>query len=364
MAHGSAISFHHPPRCINACGFCLSLSLHRIPPSHPSTAPLPTPWISPEGAADPPYPRPGTAVPAMDALDPPPPPPPPLPITTPHTSTAPPPLSPAPVVGPRPAAVRSGSETPTAAMRSGSETPTASPSPSASPSPFAPGTPTAAIPSGFGREEAVPGSAEPDAWRGGARGDATRRNDDVERGQAPAIAGRNGNGALADADARKKAEDAEVKRKAEEAEAKARRKKEDEERDAELAAYYQEQWATEDEGAAGAAAAAAETAPLSNGVPMLNRPSLSRAFLFVDQFIPEQYRHLGHRFKEIYLTVTDLTCIDSFSLLPQVFNHYFEELAEESLRDNFVVVYELLDEMMDFGYPQYIAARKPNTKGS
>jgi solute carrier family 23 (nucleobase transporter), member 1 len=120
------------------------------------------------------------------------------------------------------------------------------------------------IPPGFGREEAVPGSAEaePDARRGGARGDATRRNGGVERGQAPANAGRNGNGALADADARKKAEDAEAKRKAEEAEAEARRKKEDEERDAELAAYYQEQWANEDEGAAGAAAAAAETAPL------------------------------------------------------------------------------------------------------
>jgi hypothetical protein len=60
----------------------------------------------------------------------------------------------------------------------------------------------------------------------------------------------NGNGALADADVRKKAEDAEAKRKAEEAEAEARRKKEDEERDAELTAYYQEQWANEDEGAA------------------------------------------------------------------------------------------------------------------
>jgi hypothetical protein len=61
---------------------------------------------------------------------------------------------------------------------------------------------------------------------------------------------------------RKKAEDTEAKRKAEEAEAEARRKKEDEERDVELAAYYQEQWANEDEGAAGAIVAAAETAPL------------------------------------------------------------------------------------------------------
>jgi AP-1 complex subunit mu len=27
-------------------------------------------------------------------------------------------------------------------------------------------------------------------------------------------------------------------------------------------------------------------------------------------------------------------------------------LEEESIRDNFVIIYELLDEMMDFGYPQ------------
>ncbi|KAA3462653.1 AP-1 complex subunit mu-2 [Gossypium australe] len=40
-----------------------------------------------------------------------------------------------------------------------------------------------------------------------------------------------------------------------------------------------------------------------------------------------------------------------------VFKHYFEELEEESLRDNFVVVYELLDEIMDFGYPQYTEAK-------
>eukprot|EP01107_Rhizomastix_libera_P006598 TRINITY_DN20743_c0_g1_i1.p1 TRINITY_DN20743_c0_g1~~TRINITY_DN20743_c0_g1_i1.p1 ORF type:complete len:438 (+),score=128.21 TRINITY_DN20743_c0_g1_i1:29-1315(+) len=31
---------------------------------------------------------------------------------------------------------------------------------------------------------------------------------------------------------------------------------------------------------------------------------------------------------------------------------FFGEVCEESIRDNFVVIYELLDEMMDFGYPQ------------
>ena len=35
-----------------------------------------------------------------------------------------------------------------------------------------------------------------------------------------------------------------------------------------------------------------------------------------------------------------------------VFCSYFKELEDESLRDNFVITYELLDEMMDNGYPQ------------
>lgn len=36
----------------------------------------------------------------------------------------------------------------------------------------------------------------------------------------------------------------------------------------------------------------------------------------------------------------------------QVFSEYFRTLEEESIRDNFVLIYELLDEVMDFGYPQ------------
>jgi len=38
--------------------------------------------------------------------------------------------------------------------------------------------------------------------------------------------------------------------------------------------------------------------------------------------------------------------------LVEVLSEYFGELVEESIRDNFVVIYELLDEMMDNGYPQ------------
>mmetsp|Transcript_21932 Transcript_21932/g.21216 ORF Transcript_21932/g.21216 Transcript_21932/m.21216 type:complete len:425 (+) Transcript_21932:103-1377(+) len=43
--------------------------------------------------------------------------------------------------------------------------------------------------------------------------------------------------------------------------------------------------------------------------------------------------------------------------LTTVFKDYFGELEEESIRDNFVVVYELLDETMDFGYPQTCESR-------
>lgn len=36
----------------------------------------------------------------------------------------------------------------------------------------------------------------------------------------------------------------------------------------------------------------------------------------------------------------------------QVMSEYFKEIEEESIRDNFVIIFELLDEMSDFGYPQ------------
>ena len=38
--------------------------------------------------------------------------------------------------------------------------------------------------------------------------------------------------------------------------------------------------------------------------------------------------------------------------LIEIMNEYFGSLEEESIRDNFVLVYELLDEVMDHGYPQ------------
>jgi hypothetical protein len=43
--------------------------------------------------------------------------------------------------------------------------------------------------------------------------------------------------------------------------------------------------------------------------------------------------------------------------LIQVLVNYFNRLEEESIKDNFVIIYELLDEMMDFGYPQATDAK-------
>ena len=39
--------------------------------------------------------------------------------------------------------------------------------------------------------------------------------------------------------------------------------------------------------------------------------------------------------------------------LCKVLQSYFQSLEEESIRDNFVIVYELFDELIDFGYPQF-----------
>ena len=43
--------------------------------------------------------------------------------------------------------------------------------------------------------------------------------------------------------------------------------------------------------------------------------------------------------------------------LVEVFNSYFGgRFEEDAVRDNFPLVYELLDEVMDFGYPQNCSA--------
>jgi len=40
------------------------------------------------------------------------------------------------------------------------------------------------------------------------------------------------------------------------------------------------------------------------------------------------------------------------SKIAKVFKDYCGVLSEESIRKNFILLYELLDEMIDFGYPQ------------
>ena len=64
------------------------------------------------------------------------------------------------------------------------------------------------------------------------------------------------------------------------------------------------------------------------------------------------------KWNNIYLTaVTDTNCNTTTLLvfltkLKETLVSYFTELNEESIRDNFIIIYELLDEMMDYGYPQ------------
>lgn len=64
------------------------------------------------------------------------------------------------------------------------------------------------------------------------------------------------------------------------------------------------------------------------------------------------------KFNNLYLvsvTKKDANIALIFSFLHKIVNvltEYFKELEEESIRDNFVLIYELLDELMDFGYPQ------------
>ena len=38
--------------------------------------------------------------------------------------------------------------------------------------------------------------------------------------------------------------------------------------------------------------------------------------------------------------------------LVTVLKSYFGDLTEDSIRNNFVLIYELLDEVLDYGYPQ------------
>jgi AP-1 complex subunit mu len=91
---------------------------------------------------------------------------------------------------------------------------------------------------------------------------------------------------------------------------------------------------------------------------------------FVQRLVEEEDAHVRPVFEEdginyiyvkhqnIYLLAVtrrnaDATMVLLFLYtLIKVLEEYFTNLEEESIRDNFVITYELLDEMMDFGYPQ------------
>lgn len=80
--------------------------------------------------------------------------------------------------------------------------------------------------------------------------------------------------------------------------------------------------------------------------PILFDPESKIAFFHV--------RHLN-------LIVLGTACHDINAFMVFAFLHkfvdvlksYLKEVVEESVRDNFVIIYELLDEMMDNGYPQH-----------
>ena len=50
----------------------------------------------------------------------------------------------------------------------------------------------------------------------------------------------------------------------------------------------------------------------------------------------------------------ELSCwnVQLLSRVAKVFKDYCGTLSEESIRKNFILLYELLDEMIDYGYPQ------------
>jgi len=75
------------------------------------------------------------------------------------------------------------------------------------------------------------------------------------------------------------------------------------------------------------------------------------------------YTFVYIRHNNLYLvamTKRNANCMIILSFLyrlTEVLQEYFNELEEESIRDNFVITYELLDEMLDFGYPQSTDAK-------
>ena len=46
------------------------------------------------------------------------------------------------------------------------------------------------------------------------------------------------------------------------------------------------------------------------------------------------------------------TVFEFLNRIVNVMQSYFSKISEENIKNNFVLIYELLDEILDFGYPQ------------
>lgn len=114
----------------------------------------------------------------------------------------------------------------------------------------------------------------------------------------------------------------------------------------------------------------------TKGAPLIQRTyrgdvSQNVSQVFTQRVLEEEvgnvrpvFEHEGHtyvyiRHNNVYLLmVSKVNCLPAVQILflrrvVDVFQGYFNFVTEESIRDNFVIIYELLDEMCDFGYPQY-----------
>ena len=66
--------------------------------------------------------------------------------------------------------------------------------------------------------------------------------------------------------------------------------------------------------------------------------------------IPSHHNYLQFFF--FRFNVSPSATLELLNRLSKVFKDYCGVLTEESIRKNFILIYELLDEMMDYGYPQ------------
>ncbi|XP_044269616.1 AP-1 complex subunit mu-1-like [Tribolium madens] len=82
---------------------------------------------------------------------------------------------------------------------------------------------------------------------------------------------------------------------------------------------------------------------VGNSSPLLHHDGVSFAYV----------KHEGLYIISIMKKNANITLVFTFLYkFIQIATQYFNKLEEESIRDNFVILYELLDEIMDFGYPQ------------